>query len=272
MRRGYSLFSSQRYQYPYVVFFVLWIVLATQNLAFGQSPKAEIERFIFKHVSDVPILSPGKFESSLGFTFERWKNVSVLRVPFSLKTGLCANTEIGAYSYFTILEPFGPRSEFGLNDITLYGKYSIVKERGPLIPGVAIGAKIFLPTGDEDKGFGMGDTYTGVFGALSKKFDQWVMHGDIGYIDFDTRGWNNYYYYGLGCMYKMSDSKALSLEIVGAEKVRSNWGESLEFLMGIQSLDNKDPNLIWQYGIGIGLQDSSPDWELIAKFNYLFGK
>jgi len=73
----------------------------------------------------------------------------------------------------------GAEGQLGLGDITLSGKYQMVREQ-PWIPAASLRLAVKVPSGDEGRFFGSGHADVGAGVAFEKKIaERWLLHGNF---------------------------------------------------------------------------------------------
>ncbi|GAB4541859.1 MAG: transporter [Thermodesulfovibrionia bacterium] len=83
------------------------------------------------------------------------------------------------YQWMETDEDGGVINERGIADISLEAKWRFLETDGlslALKPGVT------LPTGDEDKGLGVGEVTYSIFFITTKEIEPWAFHMNLGYI------------------------------------------------------------------------------------------
>ena len=159
-------------------------------------------------------------------------------------------------------------NEHGLLDIGLDLKWRIFEKDGmslALKPGVT------LPTGDEDKGLGLGEIGSHLFAIATKEADPWAIHANLGYIrngnDGDER--TDLWHVSLAGTYALTKG----LKIVGDIGVDRNADRSSDsdpaYLLGgiIYSVAE---NFEIDCGYKHALNQVETDWSLLAGTTFHF--
>jgi hypothetical protein len=151
-------------------------------------------------------------------------------------------------------------SAAGLGDIVLKGWYYLLDDPGLDAPWPSLRpfAQVKLPTADEDRNLGTGETDFGLGVEFEKQFGAWFLLGDVGYTFVGGDDFRDRPGAGIGAGVDVSRSVTLmaalnwkgavasgrddSVELVGSSVIRL--GKSTRFM----------PSLI------IGLTDGSPDF------------
>ena len=177
----------------------------------------------------------------------------------------------------------GGDGDLALGDITLYGKYQLVKDYS-WIPAVSLRAAVKVPSGDSGRFFGSGNTDLGIGLAVEKQIARrWFLYGNLNGM-FPT-----------GSVGTLSTHPWVS-GIAGVEYLfTSNFGFTAQFdyysspfrNTGTDILDGAvtevafgfnyrvRPNLVWQvYGVENldFTRDSAADFTLSTLMTYRFGR
>ena len=151
------------------------------------------------------------------------------------------------------------RTESGLGDIVLSGFYNVLDERkGGL--GLDLGAKLKLPTADENKGLGTGELDYAVQLDFFRPFDATTLFGSIGYRVYgDPPGVNlrDVPYASIGASYRMSSQRAIGAAYDYRPHIVDGGGKVSEATLFWSN--RLTPQWKLQiYGV-VGFADASPD-------------
>ncbi|MDR3741423.1 MAG: transporter [Terracidiphilus sp.] len=105
----------------------------------------------------------------------------------------------------------GP-SEFGLTDMELGAKLAWIKE-SKHIPQIGSFTMFELPTGNSDKGLGVGKTWYKLPIWAQKNIGHWTLDGGAGYQIVPQTGFHNFPYGGFLVKYGLSERLELGAEI-----------------------------------------------------------
>ena len=90
------------------------------------------------------------------------------------KTNFVYNLSLNGQTTFS-----GGDGDLALGDITLYGKYQLVKEKD-WVPAVSLRTAVKVPSGDSGRFFGSGHTNLGIGAAVEKRFgEKWFVYGNF---------------------------------------------------------------------------------------------
>lgn len=177
----------------------------------------------------------------------------------------------------------GSDGQTALGDITLYGKYQLLKDQG-WIPAFSLRTAVKVPSGDSGRFFGSGHTDLGVGAAVEKRIAQrWFLYGNFNGI-FPT-----------GSVSLLSTHPSVSGIAAVEYLFTSNFSVTAQFDYygspfrdtGTKILDGAvtevafgfnyrlRPNLVWQvYGVeNLDLtRDSAADFTLSTLMTYRFGR
>ena len=151
------------------------------------------------------------------------------------------------------------RTESGLGDIVLSGFYNVLDERkGGL--GLDLGAKVKLPTADDQKGLGTGELDYAAQMDFFKPFDATTLFGSIGYRVYgDPPGvtLKDVFYTSIGASYRMSSQQAVGFAYDYRPAIVSGGGKVSEATLFWSN--RLTPQWKLQvYGV-VGFADASPD-------------
>ncbi|HUN85700.1 MAG TPA: transporter [Terracidiphilus sp.] len=111
----------------------------------------------------------------------------------------------------------GP-TNFGLTDVELGAKIAFIKE-GKHIPQIGSFTMFEMPTGNYDKGLGVGKVWYKLPIWLQKNYGKWLVDGGVGYQVVPQTGYHNFPYTGLLVKKELSERLELGAEVFahGAE-------------------------------------------------------
>jgi hypothetical protein len=151
------------------------------------------------------------------------------------------------------------RTESGLGDIVLSGFYNVLDERkGGL--GLDLGAKVKLPTADDQKGLGTGELDYAAQMDFFKPFDATTLFGSIGYRVYgDPAGTTlkDVFYTSIGASYRMSSQQSVGVAYDYRPAIVDGGGKVSEATLFWSN--RLSPQWKLQvYGV-VGFADASPD-------------
>jgi len=151
------------------------------------------------------------------------------------------------------------RTESGLGDIVLSGFYNVLDERkGGL--GLDVGAKVKLPTADDQKGLGTGELDYAAQMDFFKPFDATTLFGSIGYRVYgDPAGTTlkDVFYTSIGASYRMSSQQSVGVAYDYRPAIVDGGGKVSEATLFWSN--RLSPQWKLQvYGV-VGFADASPD-------------
>ena len=160
---------------------------------------------------------------------------------------------------------FGATSESGVSDTIVYGKWQFY--RNPV--QFAIGAELSLPTGDEDNGLGTGEVDPAIFASVRKDLQDVTLTGMFGFRfnnDAEIGGGSvdgkTSIFLGGGAMFPVAERFSLSGELTVETERYENADSAVELTAGAYWFASDGFTL--RGGLGIGLDDGAPDWQLIV--------
>lgn len=115
---------------------------------------------------DAGTVDPGSFEIELGAAFESDPSTEAWETGFGIKSGIVPGVDLGLGFGWQWLDDAGV-TESGVTDLEIGAKWNFLSETNRL-PSMSVTAAVKLPTADEDKGLGSGETDWDLTVVLSK--------------------------------------------------------------------------------------------------------
>jgi hypothetical protein len=162
------------------------------------------------------------------------------------------------------------RTESGLGDVMLSAFYTAMDERRSAF-GLDLGAKVKLPTADEQRGLGTGETDYAIQADVFKPFGNVTAFGSLGYrIYGDPPGLNlrNVVYYAIGASYSMSPESTVGLAYDHRPRIVTGGSEISEATLFWSRRLSREWRL-QLYGVA-GFANGSPDAGLGALVEYRY--
>lgn len=231
----------------------------TLSLLAALALQEEIEQI---RVKTAYVLDPGEVEVDLVGSFLRFEEGDetelILEVEAGVTDWLLAEIEIP----YLFLNPEEGRGERGVGDVELELKAKIPGEWNGL--ELAIGIEASFLTGDEDEGLGAPDTRIGAFAALSRRFELFLLHLELGA--------------------EAAEEVRAEYEVAAAVDVRP-WGRVFSFLLAVNGEIERGEGPGWtlvpgfdvrfdeiQGGVGIplGLSEEAEDWGVLVDVEFEF--
>jgi hypothetical protein len=197
-----------------VVAALLFLVILTGSKLWAQGPPYQTddpvpvdlhhyEFYIFGAADGTPV----EMDSS-GPAFEfNWGALPRVQVHAVLPWGVVAPLNNPVY----LPSGAGP-TEFGLTDMELGVKIAFIKE-GKHVPQIGSFTMFEMPTGNADKGLGVGKVWYKLPIWLQKNVGKWTFDGGAGYEVVPQTGFRNFFYTGWLVKKKLSDRLELGGEV-----------------------------------------------------------
>lgn len=167
---------------------------------------------------DAVVAGKGVTQLEMGVDYtkagDREEGTTLLLSPIN---GITEDTEFSLNIPYIIAEPYDPAKVDGWGDTSFIMKHLLVAE-GEATPAFLIGMALKLPTGDQDKGLGTGETNLGFLGALTKNFNPATIHLNIGYTFVGNQNKsrdNNEVNYGIAGEYAIGNKFRVVGELYG---------------------------------------------------------
>jgi hypothetical protein len=156
----------------------------------------------------------------------------------------------------------------GISDTVLGVKWRLF-EKDRL--SFAIKPVMILPTGNEDKGLGGGMIDYGAYFILTKEFDPWAIHANLGYIRNENKinEQNDLWQVSLATTYEMVKDLKLCADI-GAITNKNKTSEVEPSYMLAGLIYTVKENLDISIGVKFGLNKPEINWALLPGVTYRF--
>lgn len=162
------------------------------------------------------------------------------------------------------------RTEAGLGDVVLSAFNTVMNERRDAI-GLDLGAKVKLPTADEERGLGTGETDYALQADVFKPFGDVNAFGSLGYRVYgDPPGLNlrNVAYYGIGATYRMAANTTVGIAYDYRPRIVTGGSEISEATLFWSRRLSREWRL-QLYGVA-GFGNGSPDAGVGAIMDYRY--
>lgn len=150
---------------------------------------------------------------------------------FEVNYGAVKNLQLHVICPCAFNSPNGMSSAYGFGDMELGMKYRFVNETSS-IPQIGIFPLVELPTGNQNKGLGNGETQISIPLWLQKTFGRWTSYGGAGYWFNPGNGNKNWLFIGWQIQDQLLDNLSIGAEVYhntpqvieGASDNRFNFG------------------------------------------------
>jgi hypothetical protein len=130
---------------------------------------------------------------------------------------------------------------------------------------------MIIPTGNENKGLGTGRIDYGAYFIITKEFDPWAIHANLGYIrnenKIDER--SDVWQVSLATTYEMVENLKLCADI-GAMTNRDKTSEVEPSYLLVGFIYSAKENFDISFGVKVGLNKPETDWSLLPGMTYRF--
>jgi hypothetical protein len=161
-------------------------------------------------------------------------------------------------------------SASGLGDVVLAATYTTYYNTASRF-GVDVTGRIKLPTADQDKGLGTGETDYGAYVELYRTFGQTTVFGGGGYTDLGSSDFirlNNVYNASIGASHKLSSVSTFGATFDMRERSSPTAFPQRELTAFF--VRDIAPRWKGQAYVMKGFADGSPDWGAGALLGYVF--
>jgi hypothetical protein len=175
----------------------------------------------YKHW-EIYVASQGSFD----------RDVTSFTAPhFEINYGILPEVQIHLIAPFESVKPEGEPSHYGYGDTELGAKFRFIQETDSC-PQVGIFPILELPTGDQDKGLGSGETQLFLPLWFQKGWGPWKTYGGGGYWINPGTGNKNYWFFGWEVQRDISEFFTLGVEIFHQTRSEEEGESSTGFNVG----------------------------------------
>lgn len=221
---------------------------------------------------DAGTVDPGFVEVELSTAYQDDPGSEAWEIPVGIKTGIFPGLDVGlGFGWQRVTE--AGNTESGITDLELGAKWNFLSETNAL-PSLSLTAAVKLPTADDDRDLGSGETDWDVTGVLSKSLNDWfAVHLNAGYtwVGIPTGEDGGDVLHGSAAMeFQLTDSFCAVGEVL-AEKELEDDADTLVFgNVGVCWAVSDD--LVFDAAVGTGLSgDDTPDFRATVGLTWLFG-
>jgi Putative MetA-pathway of phenol degradation len=135
----------------------------------------------------------------------------------------------------------------------------------------AVKPVMIIPTGNEEKGLGTGQTRYGAYFIITKEFDPWAIHANLVYIrnENKTDERNDLWQVSLATTYEMVKNLKLCADIGALTNTdKTSEVEPSYLLVGLIYSANENVDI--SLGVKFGLNEPATDWALLPGVTYRF--
>ncbi|MEA3328612.1 MAG: transporter [Candidatus Omnitrophota bacterium] len=258
---------------PYLIFFLSVLSLTISMPAYAGRPLV---------TEDVDILSPGDVEIELGVEYldspgigfsARETDRKFVKSPvLGMNIGLGEIVEIQADFDMIYLDQAGISNEYAHGDLRLWTKILAVEESDSR-PGLGMRFGSKLPNAEDEDGRGTDETDFFASMLLSKHFDNFYVHLNLGLGILgdpnQTNSQDDVMIYGLAFELPLEETfLTLTAEVSG--QAFSNENNNISSARAGFRYDVTE-DFIWDVFGGAGLTDESENWSAGTGFTYRFG-
>lgn len=149
------------------------------------------------------------------------------------------------------------RTRYGVADLELGAKYRFVEDEGGWLPSIAVYPLITLPTGDEKRGLGAGETRAFLPIWVEKSIGRWTIYGGGGVGINPQPGGVTSSFVGVVTLYRVTEELQLGGEIFRQGPEADGERAAIGFNVGGAWSLGKECNLLFSAGRGLAHADST---------------
>lgn len=234
-------------------------------------------RLFLRFVEDAAVVpsywleGQGRFQSNIGMGSLPGGDADVLSIAPIFAMNVAEDLELGARIALAFRDAADDGSASGLTDLDLWGKMAIVTDPVRISAGLMITA----PTGDEDRLLGTGETNVEFFAGLRSDYTHVTLAANLGMrvnqdAEFDgvpVEGKNSFLAGG-AMMFPVTDQLVLTAELAFESERFEGLDNDTRLIGGFEYRRNE--SILYRGGIGGGLSDGAPDFELIGGAVWIF--
>lgn len=228
-------------------------------------------------MDDADAVEQGQFEFEAGGSYAHDSELTAWEWPFGLTAGILPNVEAGL-SFGGVherrVEAGMPIDrECGVSDLELAVKWKFFDEASWL-PAQALAAAIKVPTADEDKGLGSGETDYDLTWIASKKLGEKTgVHLNAGYTwvgEPAGEDVGDVFHYGIALDYQLTEAVQWVGEVFAEKEVQGGTQTLVQCNTGFRY--SVSDRLTLDLAAGTGLHgDDTPDLTATAGLTWAFG-
>jgi len=217
-------------------------------------------------IDDADPVDRGLFEFEAGAAYEGYSDSDYWSFPIGLTYGLVQNVEIGFAFGGQILD--ATKRESGIGDFGIGAKWRFL-ESEPMGARHALVPSVKLPTADEQKGLGSGETDYDLTWVVSWAVgDRTGLHYNLGYAWIGGEE-KNVVHYGLALDYQLADPIQWVGEVFAANEAARISDAVVACNTGFRWLASD--TLILDAAAGARIRGDAPDITLTMGMTYTFG-
>jgi len=187
---------------------------------------------------------------------------------FELNYGLMPNGQLTIDASVAFDSPSDDSTHFGYGDTPISFKYRFIQEdKHGWRPQVAVFPLVNLPTGDEDRGLGVGHVQVFLPLWFQKSFGDWTIDSGGGYwINRGSVGDKNFWFAGLLLQRKVTDTFTVGGEIFHQTANTVDGEDSTGFNFGAIYDFNEHDHFVFSAGRGLQNTDTTNDFSWYVGF------
>jgi len=239
------------------IIFLAGIILFVVSSAHAARPLA---------TNDAGVVDVGALEMEYGYEYvhasDSENNHSVV-----LTTGLLKNLDFGIEVPYQFIELEDGGDPDGFSDLLLVSKWSVSREHDTL-PDFSVSFAYKTESGNDEKSLGTGRPEYTLTGILSKSFEKFAYHANLGCSA--KQEFEDTFNYAFALEYFVNERLHVMGELVGDTILSGKFDDSSSSgLIGFNYVINN--SLTYDAGLSLGISESAPDFKIMTGLTFAFG-
>ncbi len=205
------------------------------------------------------------FSSHLATGFKQWNGTAP---HIEVNYGVVPNVQLHFIAPMAFVTVVNGNTQYGYGDTELGAKFRLVKET-KWCPEIGIFPLVELPSGNQNRGLGNGQTQVYLPIWLQKTFGKWITYGGVGYWINPGKGNQNWHFYGCTVQYQLLGKMSLGTEIYHSTSSEENGKGETRFNVGTIIDLNKTSHLLFSAGSNI---NGNTKFQCYIGYQLTFGK
>ncbi|MBP7828790.1 MAG: transporter [Kiritimatiellae bacterium] len=218
-------------------------------------------------IDDADPADPEIFELEAGAAYAKEGSVKAWELPLGLTYGVAPSVEAGI-AFGALSVEAGDEDESGISDTVLGAKWQFI-QACPLGARHALAPSVKLPTADEDKGLGSGQTDFDLTWIISRAMSEKAgVHVNLGYAWIGGPD-DDVLHYGVAADYQVTEAVQAVGEIFAERETSSGADTVGQFNLGLRY--GATDALVLDLAAGSRIGDDGPDFTTTAGLTWAFG-
>lgn len=181
--------------------------------------------------------------------------------------GLTDSWEVGISVPYMFLDDSSTGRVNGFSDISIDTKYRFWEE-GKMLPSYAFYFGLKTNSANDDKGLGTGKKDYTINNIFTKSIRDYALDLNLGYTFFEVEA-DDIFFYSFGIYRDLTERIGIYSDIYGETAFSGNFDDNI-FCLGLSLEYEVNKTICLESGIGIGISQSSPDYQVSTTLSFSF--